>query len=287
MPSCSPCSFPAERRARRTAVPQRRRPARARSCHVVAPLRLFAPSTHEPFSSNDDATDDTASDSIERVVPWIVVGHSVGSWCAFEFVRLARSLGFPPPALACLSGFPAPDVPTRQRPWTPNKGLDDAAFKDECRGWGVDEAVFAPHAWRVFEPTLRADFTLFDAYTYEMDVRGTESDSEDRKTRRREDSAQPADDRRSEDVRRVFPRLLTLRGTRDERVTRELVSDWARFTRGPVDSRGARGGGCLRGFRVRHVELEGAAHLVLTQPAHKTAWLRAVADALETVPRNA
>ena len=151
----------------------------------------------------------------------------------------------------------------------------------------MDEAVFAPHAWRVFEPTLRADFTLFDAYTYEMDVRGTESDSEDRKTRRREDSAQPADDRRSEDVRRVFPRLLTLRGTRDERVTRELVSGWARFTRGPVDSRGARKPGASAAFAYRHVELEGAAHLVLTQPAHKTAWLRAVADALETVPRNA
>ena len=264
----------------------------ARALMPVVARRLFAPSTHEPFSANDDATNDADSDSIERVVPWIVVGHSVGSWCAFEFVRLARSLGFPPPALACLSGFPAPDVPTRERPWTPNKGLDDAAFKDECRGWGVDEAVFAPHAWRVFEPTLRADFTLFDAYTYEMDVRGTESDSEDRKTRRAAedsegDSADPADDRRSEDVRRVFPRLLTLRGTRDERVTRELVSGWARFTRGPVDSRGARKPGASAAFAYRHVELEGAAHLVLTQPAHKTAWLRAVADALETVPRNA
>ena len=67
MPSCSPCSFPAERRARgNRAWLRARRRARA---HAVVARRLFAPSTHEPFSSNDDATDDTASDSIERVVP--------------------------------------------------------------------------------------------------------------------------------------------------------------------------------------------------------------------------
>ena len=80
---------------------------------------------------------------------------------------------------------------------------------------------------------------------------------------------------------------LDLREPLAQRVTRELVSDWARFTRGPVDSRGARKPGASAAFAYRHVELEGAAHLVLTQPAHKTAWLRAVADALETVPRNA
>ena len=68
-------------------------------------------------------------------------------------------------------GFPAPDVPTRQRRWTPNKGLDDAAFKDECRGWGVDEAVFAARV-----ASLRADASRGYALrrvTYEMDVRGT------------------------------------------------------------------------------------------------------------------
>jgi hypothetical protein len=234
-------------------------------------------------------------------VPWIVVGHSVGSWCAFEFVRLARSLGFPPPALACLSGFPAPDVPPRERPWTPNAALDDSAFKDECRGWGVDEAAFAPHAWRAFEPLLRADFTLFDAY--EMDLRETETRGEERTKSARiisEDSeipAEPSDPTEDiEDIRRVFPRLLTLRGTRDERITREAVSGWARFTLGPVDSRGAQkpganekkgGASAAETFAYRHVELEGAAHLVLTQQTHKTAWLQAVADALETVPRNA
>jgi len=259
-------------------------------------------------SDSDSDSDDALIPSDAKEIPWIVVGHSVGSWCAFEFVRLARSLGFPPPALACLSGFPAPDVPTRERPWTPNAALDDAAFKDECRGWGVDEAAFAPHAWRAFEPLLRADFTLFDAY--EINLRETETRGEERTKNarikrisevsgdcRRYEPSDPSED--IEDIRRVFPRLLTLRGTRDERITREAVSGWARFTLGPVDSRGARkpyfvranekkgGASAAETFAYRHVELGGAAHLVLTQQTHKTAWLRAVADALETVPRNA
>ena len=287
----------------------------ARALMPIVARRLFsAPSSDEPSSSLNDTNDVTesaesdASSCSDECVPWIVVGHSVGSWCAFEFVRLARSLGFPPPALACLSGFPAPDVPTRERPWTPNAALDDAAFKDECRGWGVDEAAFAPHAWRAFEPLLRADFTLFDAY--EINLRETETRGEERTKNarikrisevsgdcRRYEPSDPSED--IEDIRRVFPRLLTLRGTRDERITREAVSGWARFTLGPVDSRGARkpffvranekkgGASAAETFAYRHVELEGAAHLVLTQQTHKTAWLRAVADALETVPRNA
>jgi surfactin synthase thioesterase subunit len=277
----------------------------ARALMPIVARRLFAPSSDEPSSLNDanDVTEsaESASTCPDACVPWIVVGHSVGSWCAFEFVRLARSLGFPPPALACLSGFPAPDVPPRERPWTPNAALDDSAFKDECRGWGVDEAAFAPHAWRAFEPLLRADFTLFDAY--EMDLRETETRGEERTKSARiisEDSeipAEPSDPTEDiEDIRRVFPRLLTLRGTRDERITREAVSGWARFTLGPVDSRGAQkpganekkgGASAAETFAYRHVELEGAAHLVLTQQTHKTAWLQAVADALETVPRNA
>ena len=274
----------------------------ARALMPIVARRLFsAPSFCAEPSSLNDANDV----SPDECVPWIVVGHSVGSWCAFEFVRLARSLGFPPPALACLSGFPPPDVPTRERPWTPNAALDDAAFKDECRGWGVDEAAFAPHAWRAFEPLLRADFTLFDAYEMEMDLRETETAKSEERTKSAritevtEDSAfgEPSDPS-ADIIRRVFPRLLTLRGTRDERITREAVSGWARFTLGPVDSRGAQkpganetkkkgGASAAEIFAYRHVELEGAAHLVLTQQTHKTAWLQAVADALETVPRNA
>ena len=226
--------------------------------------------------SDDDDDDDDA------FVPWIVVGHSVGSWCAFEFARLARSLGFPPPALACLSGFPAPDIPREQRPWTANVHLDDAAFKDECRAWGVDEAVFAENAWRAFEPLLRADFALFDEYEHDDGVP--------------KDSFGVAASSSERSKKEVFPRLLTLRGTKDERVTREAVSAWRRFaaafdekkneteteTETEREKKPRDGVAC---FSYRHVEIDGARHLLLNAaPAHKNAWLRAVVDALETVP---
>ena len=76
-------------------------------------------------------------------VPYCVVGHSVGTWLAFETLSLAREQGLPPPlkarqrgaqvlthcracshaAFACtlaqvfFSCFPAPDIPLQERPW--------------------------------------------------------------------------------------------------------------------------------------------------------------------------
>ena len=44
-------------------------------------------------------------------VPYIVVGHSVGTWLAYEFVRAAQDAGLPAPVKAFLSNFPVPDLP--------------------------------------------------------------------------------------------------------------------------------------------------------------------------------
>ena len=67
---------------------------------------------------------------------------------------------------AFLSNFPAPDVPAEERPWTPNRGLSDEKFKDECRAWDVNEAVFGPNMWRTYKTILRKDFELFDRYVH-------------------------------------------------------------------------------------------------------------------------
>ena len=99
-------------------------------------------------------------------VPYIVIGHSVGTWLAYEFVRLAQKEGLPAPVNAFLSNFPAPDVPAEERPWTPNRGLSDEKFKDECRAWDVNEAVFGPNMWRTYKTILRKDFELFDRYVH-------------------------------------------------------------------------------------------------------------------------
>jgi medium-chain acyl-[acyl-carrier-protein] hydrolase len=38
--------------------------------------------------------------------------------------------------------------------------------QDECRQWDINDVVFTPAMWRVYEPLLRADFKLFDEYKY-------------------------------------------------------------------------------------------------------------------------
>lgn len=50
--------------------------------------------------------------------PYCVVGHSVGTWAAFEFLALARDHGLPMPRHAFLSSFPPPTIPVNERPWT-------------------------------------------------------------------------------------------------------------------------------------------------------------------------
>ena len=99
-------------------------------------------------------------------MPYIVVGHSVGTWLAYEFVRLAQKEGLPAPVNAFLSNFPAPDLPAEERPWTPNRGMSDQKFKDECRAWDVNEAVFGPNMWSTYKTILRKDFELFDRYVH-------------------------------------------------------------------------------------------------------------------------
>lgn len=39
------------------------------------------------------------------------------------------------------------------------------ATQEECRGWDINEAVFSPGMWDMYQPLLRADFKLFDEYT--------------------------------------------------------------------------------------------------------------------------
>ena len=70
------------------------------------------------------------------------------------------------PVRAFYSAFPAPDIEMDRRPWRPNAGLADAAFRDEARAWGVSEIVFKK-LWGTYEKILRADFSLFDRYRLE------------------------------------------------------------------------------------------------------------------------
>ena len=98
-------------------------------------------------------------------VPYVVVGHSVGAWVAFQMLQLLRGRGIRMPEHVFLSSFPFPDIPHASRPWQVNCLLEEPEFKEECRRWDVNEIVFGP-VWEIYEPMMRADFHLFDKYEY-------------------------------------------------------------------------------------------------------------------------
>ena len=97
-------------------------------------------------------------------VPYVVVGHSMGTWMSYEFMRYICAKGVPLPKQWIVSGFPGPNIPEAKRPWSKNGPMADPAFMDEARGWNVNEIVFQAANWKTFAPMMRDDFSLFDTY---------------------------------------------------------------------------------------------------------------------------
>ena len=79
---------------------------------------------------------------LQEDVPYVVVGHSMGTWMSYEFCRLVCEKGFPLPKMLCISGFPSPSWPEAKRPWSKNAPMADPAFQDEARGWNHMGVVF-------------------------------------------------------------------------------------------------------------------------------------------------
>ena len=99
-------------------------------------------------------------------VPYAMVGHSMGTWMLFETLRLLMERGIPLPAQIVVSSFPAADIAPADRPWRKSRGMGEDAFKDECRTWDINEVIFQPSMWKVYEGLLKDDFNLFDEYEY-------------------------------------------------------------------------------------------------------------------------
>jgi len=116
----------------------------------------------------------TLHDKLADGVPYMVWGHSVGTWVAFEFLILARKIGLPMPVAAILTGFPGPQLPESERRWRKSATLDDAGMKEELFNW--DKAHFSGPGKVVFEKDfwtgpsgcslMRADFRLYDEYQF-------------------------------------------------------------------------------------------------------------------------
>ena len=67
-----------------------------------------------------------------------------GTWMLFETLKLLMARGVRLPEQVVVSSFPAPSLPAAKRPWRANKGMDDDAFKEECRTWSVNEVASLP-----------------------------------------------------------------------------------------------------------------------------------------------
>lgn len=106
-------------------------------------------------------------------VPFVFWGHSVGTWVAYELVRMMQKCDLPMPQACIFAAFPGPNLPEADRPWRVNRPMSSAVFADEVKGWdaehfgGAAKVVFEEPGWtETWEPLMRADFRLFDEYTF-------------------------------------------------------------------------------------------------------------------------
>lgn len=97
--------------------------------------------------------------------PFAFFGHSMGGLVSFELTRLlCRNYGLNPVHLF-VSAHRAPQLPN---PDLPIHNLPESAFLDELRHLeGTPQAVLEnAELMRLLLPTLRADFTVVETYTY-------------------------------------------------------------------------------------------------------------------------
>jgi medium-chain acyl-[acyl-carrier-protein] hydrolase len=97
--------------------------------------------------------------------PFVFFGHSLGGWIAFELARSLRRSGAPMPVALLASGAGAPQVPRRNRQI---HQLSDTDFLDalvELNGIPT-AALENQELLDLVLPALRADFTIYETYSY-------------------------------------------------------------------------------------------------------------------------
>jgi surfactin synthase thioesterase subunit len=98
--------------------------------------------------------------------PFALFGHSMGGVLAFEFARELRRRGEPDPALLCVSGFGAPQIPRDVR--VHYHDLPETEFFERLKKLnGTPPEVLAyPELMQLFLPMIRADLKLIETYRY-------------------------------------------------------------------------------------------------------------------------
>jgi surfactin synthase thioesterase subunit len=134
---------------------------------------------------------------VQDGVPYVFFGHSVGTWMAYELLVRMQAERLPMPRRFFVSSFLPPTTPEDKRPWKANAGMGDEAFKNELRGWDVNEQALKEGLWEPMKEMLRADCCCFDEYVF------THADK-------------PA----------LRIPLTLLYAVDDQRITREHLSEW-------------------------------------------------------------
>ena len=102
--------------------------------------------------------------------PFVFFGHSLGAMTSFEVARRLRRAGQPMPLRMFASAHRAPHLP---HPHPILHGLADKEFIDQlCRQYGgIPQAVLDnPDLVELMLPCLRADFTVFETYSYAVEA---------------------------------------------------------------------------------------------------------------------
>ncbi len=99
----------------------------------------------------------------ELDVPYALFGHSMGALLAFELARELRRRGVAEPCALFVSGSAAPRVPSDRIPV--HDAPDAKVFARLQELGGLPEEVHEePELLRLFLPTIRADFAVFETY---------------------------------------------------------------------------------------------------------------------------
>ncbi|MGH2480977.1 MAG: thioesterase II family protein, partial [Ktedonobacteraceae bacterium] len=119
-----------------------------------------------PFTHMEELVETVAS-ALEPYLdqPFAFYGHSLGGLVGFELARYLRRRGWPEPGQLFVSGCSAPQVPPTDEPLG---HLPDAEFLQALRRFnGTSETVLQnADLMQVLLPLLRADFRLYETYTY-------------------------------------------------------------------------------------------------------------------------
>lgn len=133
----------------------------------VAPVQL--PGREDRILEEPCVDPDATAYTLARSVsgPYALFGHSMGARLAFEVARRLRAAGARPPEVLYVSGCRAPDV-LADGPLDGLSRVDDNELLARLRAGGglPDEVTAEPELLELLLPSLRADFTWLDDYTY-------------------------------------------------------------------------------------------------------------------------